>query len=314
MSGLSIIDWLLSNSHFSDTQKFSSLSDWKEVFFNQSAQWQSTVDMAIAGSFISDRLSYAFAAGYWSALYNLIPSLPKRNITALCVTEKDGNHPNAIKTELKTIVKTDGSILVLNGRKVFVTCAKEADMLLIAASTGISPNGQNRLRLVCVDSHIPGLSINPLENLSFIPEISHGELNLNNIQVTESQILPGDGFTNYIKPFRTIEDIHVTSSILGHLFRIACLFHWPKSPKEQMLALLTCLKSLSFSNPLDSAVHIVLSGISGMVTSFLESIEPYWELTDNTTRSHWQRDRALLTIAVKTRAQRLSTAWTHYDK
>ncbi|MCJ7771615.1 MAG: acyl-CoA dehydrogenase family protein [Desulfobacterales bacterium] len=312
MSGLSIIDWLLSNSHSIYTKELPSLSGWKDVFFNQASKWPSTVDMAISGSFISDRLAYAFAAGYWSALYGLIPSLPERQITALCVTEKDGNHPKAIKTKLTRANIGDDTIYLLNGSKKFVTCANEADLLLIAASSGMSPNGQNQIRLVCVDNHTPGLFIKPLDDLPFIPEISHGELELNNIQVTESQFLPGDGYANYIKPFRTLEDIHVTSSVLGYLFRTACLFNWPQDVKEKILALLSSIKTISLSNPLESTVHIVLGGISSLFTSLIESIEPHWELTDEKTRFRWQRDNTLLNIAGKARAQRLSTAWIYY--
>ncbi|MBW1846358.1 MAG: acyl-CoA dehydrogenase family protein [Deltaproteobacteria bacterium] len=313
MSELSILDWLLSNSRVIDPKEIPSLEDWKYLFFDQATKWQSTIDMAISGSFISDRLAYAFAAGYWSALYCLIPSLPERTITALCVTEKGGNHPKAIQTELVPASGKDEPVWLLNGSKKFVTCANEADMLLIAASTGISPKGQNELRLVRVDNHTPGLLIKPIQDLPFIPEISHGELEIYNIQIAESQILPGDGYTNYIKPFRTLEDLHVTSSVLGYLFRTACLFNWPQSVKEQILAFLPGIKTISLSNPLQSTVHIVFGGISSLFSSFIKSIEPHWRLTDDKTRSQWERDKALLNISGKAQSQRLSSAWAQYE-
>ena len=121
MNSLSIIDWLLSNSHSIDSQELPSLADWKNSFFDLKKKWRSTVDMAIAGSFISDRLAYAFAAGYWSALYCLIPSLPEKTITSLCVTEEQGNHPKAIKTTLESTSDPEKSFWLLNGSKNFVT-------------------------------------------------------------------------------------------------------------------------------------------------------------------------------------------------
>ena len=100
MTDLSIFDWLLSNSQSISTKDIPSLEDWKSMFFKHASNWQHTIDKAIACSFISDRIAYAFASGYLSALYCLIPTLPDKTITALCVTEKEGNHPKAIHTKL----------------------------------------------------------------------------------------------------------------------------------------------------------------------------------------------------------------------
>jgi hypothetical protein len=209
--------------------------------------------------------------------------------------------------------KKNNPIWQLEGRKSFVTCANDADILLVAASTGVSLNGQNNIRLVCVDSQTHGISIKPLKHIPFIPEISHGKLELNNVQITESQILPGDGYTDYVKPFRTLEDIHVTSAILGYLFRTGCLFNWPQHVKSQILSILAMIKSVSLSNPFDNTLHILLGGISSLFESFVKSLEPYWKLTNSRTDSQWNRDKKLLTIAKKAREKRLSSAWNYYE-
>jgi len=313
MTDVSIFEWLLSNSKSINTKEVSSLEDWKTIFFEQESNWQHTIDKAIAGGFASDRIAYAFASGYWSALTCLIPRLPDKTISAFCVTEKEGNHPKFIHSKLKPVDDKNKSVWQLDGSKSFVTCANDAKLLLIAASVGNSINGQNKLRLVCVDGHAPGIAIKPLKDLLFIPEISHGELELNNVQIPESQILPGDGYADYVKPFRTLEDIHVTAAILGYLFRTACLFNWPQNVKSKILAFLAGIRSISFSDPLDSSLHILLGGISSLFESFIESLEPLWELTDDTTRARWNRDKRLLSIAVNAREKRLSSAWACYE-
>jgi hypothetical protein len=201
----------------------------------------------------------------------------------------------------------------LNGSKKFVTCANEADLLLVAASTGISPEGQNQLRLVRIKNNIPGLAIKPIKDIPFIPEVSHGELEINNIPITESQILPGDGYTTYIKPFRTLEDLHVTAAVSGYIFRIACLFNWPQTIMEQLLALLTSAKTILKADPLKSSVHIILGGINSLFAHVIESTDPYWKLTDDVTRSQWVRDKASLNIGGKAQAQRLSSAWAQFN-
>ena len=67
-----------------------------------------------------------------------------------------------------------------------------------------------------------------MTGLPFVPEISHGTVAFSDVPVDSGSILPGDGYSEYIKPFRTIEDLHVFAAILGFIFRIACLFRWPR--------------------------------------------------------------------------------------
>lgn len=312
MTDVSIFEYLLSTSQAISTIKINSIENWKKQFFEHSSNWNHTVDKAISCGFNSDRIAYAFTSGYWSALTCLVPTLPDKKIGALCVTEKEGNHPRSIHTKLTSVDEENKSVWQLNGSKSFVTCANDADILLVAASTGVSPKGQNNIRLVCVDSHTHGISINSLKDIPFIPEISHGELDLNKVRLSESQILPGDGYTDYIKPFRTLEDIHVTSAVLGYLFRTGCVFNWPNHVNSQILSILSGIKYVSLENPLDITLHILLGGISSIFESFVKSLDPYWKLTDSKTESRWNRDKKLLMIAGKAREKRLSSAWSHY--
>lgn len=296
-----------------DARELPSLSDWKEPFFQELKNWCGTIDMAIAGGFIGDRLAYAFAGGYFSALRCLIPSLPAKRIGAFCVTEAGGNHPKGVKTKLVSDPHGDKTDWLLSGFKSYVTCVDEADYLLIAASIGISASGQNMLRLVRIENPAPGLLIKPLEDLPFIPEIRHGELKMDRVHVAESQILPGDAYPAYIKPFRTLEDFHITAAVSAYLFRTACLFKWPQDIKERILALLSCIKAVSTANPMESALHILCGGISGLFASVIDSIEPHMDLTDAKTCSRWHRDKAFFNIAEKAREKRLSAAWAHYE-
>ena len=40
---------------------------------------------------------------------------------------------------------------------------------------------------------------------AFVPEISHAEVELDRVKVSDADVLPGDGYDDYLKPFRTIE-------------------------------------------------------------------------------------------------------------
>jgi len=59
-----------------------------------------SIDHAILGGLMADRLGWAFATGYRAALGQLVPSLAPDAMAALCVTEEGGNTPRAIPTRL----------------------------------------------------------------------------------------------------------------------------------------------------------------------------------------------------------------------
>src|SRR5204863_1071589 len=90
-----------------------------------------TIDRALLGGAVADRLAFAFAAGYTEALRALVPQLD--GVTSLCATEAAGNHPRAIRTTLTPIA---GDRYVLRGRKQWATAANEAAHLLVVASLG----------------------------------------------------------------------------------------------------------------------------------------------------------------------------------
>ncbi len=93
-------------------------------------RWQRTAHRATAGGFSADRLGFAFAAGYQSALVALVPDLPESYLTGLCATEEEGNHPRAIHTRLEP----DAGGHLLSGEKRWATLAPLARELLVVAS------------------------------------------------------------------------------------------------------------------------------------------------------------------------------------
>ena len=47
-------------------------------------------------------------------------------------------------------------------------------------------------------------------------QLGHLFVSLSDVAITAHEILPGDGYDRYLKPFRTVEDIHVHAALLGH--------------------------------------------------------------------------------------------------
>ena len=269
-SNIAILDWLFEHQGHIDTAGLESVTAWKKVFDAASSGWDTPVDRAVIGGFLADRTAYAFAAGYESGLRRLVPALPGDAIVSFCVTEEKGGHPSSIKSSLKET--GPGDAWTLNGSKKFITMASEAELLLVAASTGAAPDGKNRIRMALVDRNAPGVEVSAMTGLPFVPEISHGTVAFSDVPVDSGSILPGDGYSDYIRPFRTIEDLHVFAAIAGFIFRVACLYRWPRAVMEQTAGLIACTRTLALDNPSSPAVHIALGGLHRQITALLESV------------------------------------------
>ncbi|MBA4367196.1 MAG: acyl-CoA dehydrogenase [Desulfobacterium sp.] len=311
-----IIEWLLSQTDHIVGDPYSEFNLWKPVYLKTIASWTDPIDCAIAGGFVADRIAYAFTAGYQASLRSLLPSLPFDTIAALCVSEEGGGHPRQIKTTLRQIDQKESisPLWEINGRKKFITNASEASRLLIAASAGEMPDGKNQIQMIEIERDAPGITVIPMKELPFVPEISHGILLLEGVHVKEENLLPGDGYLKYIKPFRTIEDIHVSTAIIGYLFRIAGQYGWPRDIQEKCLFIFSGFRSLSAEDPGNPAVHIALAGILNQLVRLVDDIEPYWANVEAVTRSAWIRDRKLLDIAREARSMRLKAAWSYFTK
>jgi acyl-CoA dehydrogenase len=310
-SNIGILDWLFEHRGQIDTTGLESVTAWKKIFDAAASGWDTPVDRAVIGGFLADRTAYAFAAGYESGLRRLVPTLPGTDIVSFCVTEEKGGHPSTIKSSLKEAGA--GGSWTLTGSKKFITMASEAELLLVAASTGAAPDGKNRIRMVLVDRNTPGVEVSVMTGLPFVPEISHGTVAFRDVPVDAGAILPGDGYSGYIRPFRTIEDLHVFAAIAGFIFRVASLYRWPRAVMEQTAGLIVCTRALALDNPSAPSVHIALGGLHGQIMALLESASGYWDLVDEKTRAGWERDRALLRVAETARSKRLETAWSRFN-
>ena len=314
-SQLRIIDRLLTEGAQTVSDAGKQFDVWRQSFYRQTKSWPDPIDRAVIGGFITDSVAFAFSAGYCSALQSLVPELPTDKITSFCVTEEGGAHPRAIKTRLAPVSDESGDQAnTLNGEKKYITCANEADLILAAASEGAYDDGRNRIRMVKVDSRAPGVTITPMKDIHLVPEISHGMVAFNNVTIRNADLLSGDGYLNYIKPFRTIEDLHVTAAISGYLFRIACQYDWDREIKQTILCLIVTIRTLALSDPGAPAVHILTGDVLSRTRELIQRIDPYWEAVDKDTRNAWNRDKALMDIAGKARFRRLETAWAVYQK
>ncbi|MBO6936283.1 MAG: acyl-CoA dehydrogenase family protein [Deltaproteobacteria bacterium] len=258
---------------------------------------------AFAGGFAADRLGYAFASGYTEALSSLVPVLEGHR-AALCATEAGKSHPRAIETSLRR----DGEGWVLNGEKSFVTLAEYAEELLVVASLGLDDHERNRLRVVRIPSDREGVRLEPAPPTRFVPEIPHARLVLTDVAVSDAEVLQGDGYDDYLKPFRTVEDLHVGAAVVGHLMRVARLFDLGAPYLGELAELTVSMFSLALADPRDSALHVALAGAWGRLQGAVDTLD--LDRLDEEARRRLERDRALFDVASKARGRRLAVAWT----
>jgi acyl-CoA dehydrogenase len=288
------------------TPTYDSVGEWWPAFRRVSAEWGEPIDRAIIGGASADRVGYAFAAGYQAALRRLVPSLPDEGMASLCVTEEGGGHPRAIKASLE---RSAEGAWTLSGHKRWATLAPAGDMLLVAAVTGTGSDGRNIVRIVQVDRAAPGVTVRPMPATPFAPEIPHGEVQFAGVRIGSAQVLPGDGYLDYVKPFRTIEDTHVNAAILGYLVQIALRHDWPDSVREELLSLVAHLRTIGAADPRLPEVHLALAGFFTTQQRVLDAAAPNWQRVDPAVRARWERDTPLLGVAGNAREQRRAAAW-----
>ena len=150
----------------------------------------------------------------------------------LCASEERGAHPAAIATSLTR--GADGAH-VLRGKKKWTTFGPAADELLVVATTGADEVGRNRLKLVRIDARRAGVVVREMPPTPFAPELPHAQVEFVDVRVAEDEVLEGDGYARYLKPFRTVEDAHVLGAFVGHVAGLARVNAWPPDALEEAL-------------------------------------------------------------------------------
>ena len=261
---------------------------------------------AIIGGFVADRVGWAFASGYQAGLRALFPDAPGDRICALCVTEADGNSPKAIKSSL-TKSNDDWT---LKGSKRWTTLGPDGALFFVAARDETASGTRASIKIARVDSNARGLKIESMPATPFVPEVPHAQLHFENLKVDESAILPGDGYDQYVKPFRTVEDIHVQAAVLSYLMREGQRLSWPQDWLERLCALLAALGKLSDMPAAHPETHIALAGALAMSAGLIGETEAFWQAAAaDPAALRWRRDREVLKIAGSAREQRTRRAW-----
>jgi alkylation response protein AidB-like acyl-CoA dehydrogenase len=283
-----------------------SVRDWWPRHRAIAAEHPETILQAIVGGFVADRVGWAFASGYQAALRALVPDLPADRICALCVTEEGGNAPRAIRCT----IRRSGGALLLHGAKRWSTLGADGALFLVAARDADAAGERPALRVARVASTLPGVTVERMPPARFVPEVPHARLRFDDVELPDASLLPGDGWDEYVKPFRTVEDIHVQAAVLAYLMREAARLSWPEHWIERLSALLAALTKISDMPAAHAETHVALAGALAIGAGLIEETEAFWKsAATDPAALRWARDRELLEVASRARAQRARRAW-----
>lgn len=283
-----------------------SVDAWWRSHVALAAELPRPADLALVGGLKTERLAWAFASGYQAALRVAVPRLPADQPASLCVTEARGGHPRAIESTLR---RADDGRLFASGQKTYVTLGPLARRLVVVLREGDQPNGRPALRAAVIPADRDGVSIREGLAPPFAPELPHGALTLSEVEVFEDELLPGDAYEGLVRPFRTVEDLHVLAATLGFLIREARLSE-QSGRLQQLLILAVATRDLCSANPSDPAVHVTLGGLLSAVEDAAEQANLTRAARDPEAAERFDRDRPLLGLAARARAARLEQAWT----
>ncbi|NQD96396.1 acyl-CoA dehydrogenase, partial [Pseudomonas sp. CrR25] len=238
----------------------------------------SPFELALLGGRLAATPGLAFLAGYQGALRQLWPSAPW-SLGALCVTENRSVRPADMATRL--------SGLALSGRKDFVTAADAADWLLVAAREE-QPGQAPRLALGVVFNGAPGVRIEPLPALPMMPDIGHARLHLDG---AHCERLAGDGWADYVKPFRSIEDLHVLTALCAWLHGVGKASAWPQALQLRVLALLGGCAEVGRLGASLPTTHVLLAGLFAQFEAMGGELDAAFAAGPAHWASLWQRDQ-----------------------
>lgn len=292
-----MIQKLLSLHSKQTLQSYHSIKEWSKTYF-QLTKDQIPFDKALLGGFSCQQFSFAFLSGYQAALEQMFPRIAPNELKALCVSEEKGNHPKSIQTTLDK----DNRI---NGLKTYITAGSEAENLLVLCKTNEIVKDKPLLKMVHLTRNAENIEITDFE-LPFMREVKHGKMTLKDTPVRSEQVLKGDGYTDYTKPFRTLEDVFVGTAYHAMLLRQAMDCQWKEDLRDQLLLQLFTLKNLSILPPLDKETHLLLAAHERNFEALLPRIEaniaahspPHFQVD-------WRQNKRVLSIAKKVKELRL---------
>ena len=226
-------------------------------------------------------------------------------LLAMCATEASGNRPRDIETR----IADDGpGGVTVTGRKTWTTLGSACTGLLVVGRVdGGGETDRPALKIAKVDTHGQGVSLVEKPPLEFVPEVPHVAAVFDGAKA--EALLPGDGYSDFVKPFRTVEDTFIALAVQAWLVREGRARGWPRSFLESLIASQAGLAAVAAQPAGAPATHIALAGALARTNDLYQQADALWAGEQDAAAERWRRDRPLFQVAGKPRALRAQRAW-----
>jgi hypothetical protein len=174
---------------------------------------------------------------------------------------------------------------------------------------GAADGSRPALKVAQVSADSPGVSIEAMPAPAFVPEVPHARVKLDGARVALAALLAGDGYDDYVKPFRTVEDVHVALAAIAYLVREARDRGWPQPFVAEASAAIVALAEIAASPAAAAATHIALAGVLEWAHRLYGAATEFWAGAVDDAATRWQRDAPLFNVAAQARRARLAKAW-----
>lgn len=280
------------------------------------AAWRSSGDPvrdALHGGLAAGNLALAFAAGYQAALRLLLPArLPPEAFAALLLSEGRRQRPEELATRLQA--RADG--FVLDGEKSWLTGGEHADILLVVARSD-ARNEADVARaadapvpavLVLLPRATPGVTLEARADVPVLHELPHARARFADVPVAAAQVLPGDGWRDYGKPFRSCEDICVSLAFAACLFAQGRREGWPETLLATLAGCVLRLADLARMPTGDAHTHLLLAAAEQELAAAALQVDARIAGSETPFSHDWRANRGFLMLAAPARAKRLQKA------
>ncbi len=300
------VDALLTHLLASDpTPLADDLPSWWSAAAPLRDRFAHPLERALALGLTAPTVGAAFVGGYRAALHRLVPSLGPHTRAALCASEDRGAHPRHINT--RATATAEG--FALDGAKRFVTGARDADALLVLAVESVSDDGTRAFAVLNVPPATEGVRLDEMPALPFAPEVSHATVTFDGVRASRDARLDGDGWRDLVKPFRTVEDLHVQAAVTAWILCALRRHGGADVVCERLVSHAVALRLLSDAAVEAPSTHVALAGSFANLEAITSSLDAWWPSAPEALSSMWGRDRALLAVARGAREARRARAW-----
>ncbi len=264
---------------------------------------------AIAAAVRADRMAWVFFSGYQGALHAGFgggPVKAERRIASFCANESGHK-----LTEITTSLHKSAGAWRLQGRKSWLFAGvDDLDLFVLARAPEGPASGPGSLAIVRVPGNTAGVELSAPRPQNVVPELPHREAGFVDVRVDSGQLLTGDGYRDYARPFRLREDVFVTGCTLAYLLAQGHRAGWPTPWRQRCIAVLMTLGECASLSASDTRTELVTAGSLSLAGEVIEQADQLWAASESAAAARWRRDKPILSGGKEARRQRALAAWS----